>query len=207
MTNWHAELRQKRRAVILDAAAKIFASKGYQRATIQDVATEAGIAPGTIYLYFADKRALLTSIADQLVALIPTEVPLQESPDEEREFIRTLLAERLAVIQAYRPFFRVLVAEMWTDDTLRTYYLDQVLAPVLNAIEVFLQQALDAGKVRPLNPQIAARAMVGAIFMLAATTDMPAGDYLQSPNNETLVRELTDFFFYGVRALDLELPA
>lgn len=56
------QLITARRNQILDAATKVFAEKGFHRATIRDVAQQAGIADGTIYNYFENKTALMLGI-------------------------------------------------------------------------------------------------------------------------------------------------
>src|SRR5579864_8736119 len=55
-----------RRAQILEAATKVFAEKGFHRATTKDIARAAGIAEGTIYTYFASKSDLLLGILNRL---------------------------------------------------------------------------------------------------------------------------------------------
>ncbi len=201
MADWQEELRQKRREVILEAAAKAFAKKGYQRATIKEIAQEAGIAPGTIYLYFDDKRTLLLSIAEQLINLVPQELPDPEpNAAQVRDFIHRLLDERLAMIEEHRAFFHALTAAMWTDDKLRTRYLRQILAPIWEVIESFLEIGMDSGKVRQLDPQIVARSMIGSIFLFTMISEQPPGDYLSAPYRERLVDEMTEFFFQGIRS-------
>ncbi len=54
--------KQKRRAQIIEGAVKVFARKGFYHATVKDVAREAGVADGTIYLYFKNKDDLLISL-------------------------------------------------------------------------------------------------------------------------------------------------
>lgn len=58
----------KRREQILAAAAAAFARKGYHQTSIADILHEAGIARGTIYLYFADKKAILHALIDRWFA-------------------------------------------------------------------------------------------------------------------------------------------
>jgi AcrR family transcriptional regulator len=55
-----------RQTQILEAAAKVFAEKGFRHATIRDVAQAADVADGTIYNYFENKEALLNAIINQL---------------------------------------------------------------------------------------------------------------------------------------------
>ncbi|MBN2001775.1 MAG: TetR/AcrR family transcriptional regulator [Anaerolineae bacterium] len=199
MTNWQGELREKRREVILKAAAVIFAHKGYQRATMKDIAEEAGIAPGTIYLYFKNKHTLLVNIFEQLTRLMPQELPLNSTPDEERSFIHDVMDEQLRMIVEYRPFFRAVAAEIWTDHALWLQFWNQVFSPILNTIELFLRIGMDTGRTREFDARIVAQAMVGAVYLFAVTSDLPPEDYLSDSHREGLVKELTDFFLYGIR--------
>src|SRR5260370_8899630 len=60
------QLGAARRTKSLDAATRVFASKGFNRATIRDVARDGGVADGTIYNYFANKTDLLFGLLDRL---------------------------------------------------------------------------------------------------------------------------------------------
>src|SRR5690242_15098479 len=60
------QLIAARRNQILDAATTVFSEKGFHRATIRDVAKTAGIADGTIYIYFENKTAILFGILDRM---------------------------------------------------------------------------------------------------------------------------------------------
>lgn len=57
----------ERRADILAAAVKVFASKGVSNATVSDIASAAGVAKGTFYLYFESKEALLAALKERFV--------------------------------------------------------------------------------------------------------------------------------------------
>lgn len=57
------EATQPKREAILRAARVLFATKGYEETTIADIAKEAGIAVGTVYLYFRNKREVYTGVA------------------------------------------------------------------------------------------------------------------------------------------------
>ena len=58
---------EARRAAILDAALEEFTARGYEGARLDDVAKRAGVAKGTIYLYFADKEALFQELVRSMV--------------------------------------------------------------------------------------------------------------------------------------------
>lgn len=199
MSEWRDELLQRRRAVILDAAAEIFAAKGYSRATIKEIAERAGIAPGTIYLYFTNKRELLLSIAEQLVNVLPSDLELLEKDMPETVLVQRLLDKALLMIYHNWSFIRVLAAEMWTDEELRREYLTQVLGPMVAAFEARLRVHVAAGEIRDLDVSVAARAMIGAVIAFMIASDV-SPDSIEDPlYREKLVRDLSRFFLYGLR--------
>ena len=81
------DTRSKRQAII-EAARKIFAMKGYEDTTIAEIAEDAGIAVGTVYLYFGNKRDIYTSVSLDWATLLaaafedPTiaALPIEQAP-------------------------------------------------------------------------------------------------------------------------------
>src|SRR5262245_8856517 len=61
-----AQLVAARRNQILDAATRAFAKRGYHNTTIRQIAGEAGVADGTIYIYFKNKTDLLLGLLNRL---------------------------------------------------------------------------------------------------------------------------------------------
>ena len=59
--------REERAALILAVAQEVFADKGYYDTAIEEIATRAGIAKGTVYLHFASKEDLLTALVEQQI--------------------------------------------------------------------------------------------------------------------------------------------
>src|SRR5205809_7335277 len=84
-----------KRERILDAAERIFARHGFFAAKVSDVAKEAGVADGTIYLYFKSKDDLLISLFErrmqQLNETLRTAVAGKSPREQLRTFVRTYL--------------------------------------------------------------------------------------------------------------------
>lgn len=59
--------REERAALILDAARQVFSDKGFHEASIDEIATLAGVAKGTVYLHFASKEDLLAALVEQQI--------------------------------------------------------------------------------------------------------------------------------------------
>ena len=100
--------RERHRAEILDAAERVFVSKGYQGATVEEIGQEAEFAVGTIYNFFASKEELFLEVLDRHIKhywdLIEAEV-FQE-PDAAKA-IEALIRLRLSLYERYKGFFLV----------------------------------------------------------------------------------------------------
>jgi AcrR family transcriptional regulator len=98
---------------ILEAARKVFATKGFSAATVDDVAGAAGVAKGTVYLYYESKRdiyfAALKSGIEQMYALLQEELKKAASPEEK---LRTLIGVKLAYFDDNRDFFKIYYSEL-----------------------------------------------------------------------------------------------
>lgn len=152
-----------RREQILDAATTVFAEKGFHRATIKEVARAAGVADGTIYNYFENKAALLLGLLERL------NESERRGPDfargAEREaagFMHGYIAQRFATVERSGfDIFQMLISELLIDRDLRERYREQTLAPTFAIAEQYLQAGMAGGALRPLDPQLAARALAG----------------------------------------------
>jgi TetR/AcrR family fatty acid metabolism transcriptional regulator len=132
-----ATLREKtdgvRRGHILDAAAAVFADKGFHRATIKDVARAAGVSDGSIYNVFENKMALLLALLDPLGAASNTVGPWPPQGDGASARVEGYIRQRWdaftpRTLQALRP----VLAEALVNDELRRRFFDRVLAPALD---------------------------------------------------------------------------
>src|SRR3954469_19616402 len=108
-----ATLRQDKRARIMDAAIKVFAERGFHTATVAEIARSAGVADGTIYLYFKGKDDLLLRLFDEkmtaLLAEARDELSREKSaPDKLQRFIQL----HLALVERNPDLASVLIVEL-----------------------------------------------------------------------------------------------
>ncbi|OQY49803.1 MAG: TetR family transcriptional regulator [Desulfobacteraceae bacterium 4572_89] len=66
--------KKLRRGQIMDAAKKVFSAKGFNRATMEEIASEAELSPGTLYLYFKNKEELHTSLSINILQFLTREL-------------------------------------------------------------------------------------------------------------------------------------
>jgi TetR/AcrR family fatty acid metabolism transcriptional regulator len=139
-----------RRNQILDAAARVFAEKGFHPTTIKDIAREAGLADGTLYNYFENKTALLLGIMERM-----REHALQSAPPPPPEPIdlRSLMRLYLQIVFEGQDFAltRVVISEMMVNAELRTRYQQTIMEPTLAmAAALFIEYGLPPERVNLL---------------------------------------------------------
>lgn len=157
-----------RRAQILDAATRVFVQKGLQRATIRDVAHEAGLSSGTIYNYFLNKEALILGVLDRVNQGQQRAADFAEAlTADPAAFIRAYTAQRLTHLSAGSlDVLRVILAELLVNPALAQSYVAEIIAPTFAIGERPFAQWSEAGAVRTRDPRLATRTMAGAVLGL-----------------------------------------
>jgi len=101
-----------RRAAILAAARHVFAAKGFRDTTVDEIAATAGIAKGTVYLYFRSKRELygaaLTSGIGELATVVTARMAKARTLEQK---VRAYVQARAGYFDAHREFLKLYVAE------------------------------------------------------------------------------------------------
>lgn len=164
--------RRQRRAAerkqqILEAAARVFAEKGYHRATTKEIADVADVAEGTIYNYFASKDDVLIALIGQLAQLPERDELFSQSVERDPyTFFVEHFTQRMRQIE---PNYRMLVAvlpEILHHPQLRERYVTEFMQPVIAMIERHIQARVDSGQFRPVDVALTARAVVGLMVGL-----------------------------------------
>ncbi len=152
-----------KRRLILDAAVRVFARKGFHAARVGDIAAEAGVAHGLLYHYFASKDELLETVfRETWSALLLALREVEESEDEAREQLRKAAAIVLRTWRRDADLVRVLVREVTRSAALQREVAELGLA--FAAIERIIRAGQKNGALRAdLDPRLAAVVFYGAL--------------------------------------------
>ena len=162
------ELRTNlRRNQILEAATRVFPEKGYHRATTKDIAREAEIAEGTIYLYFKNKSELLIALLEHLdrgtTQGADLAAGLELSP---RALLTKRLEEDLAQLGPNFDLMLAVLPEVLADPTMRTQYYQRMVLTGITGLTEHLQARQARGETNVPNIPMAARIFVSALMGL-----------------------------------------
>ena len=154
-----------RREQIVGAATRVFAKKGFRRATTREVARAAGVSEGTIYNYFEDKDALLLAILDRLNETERRAADFEEGMAMDfPAFLEQYLRRRMSLIWENREVFRVVLSEILVNAALRERYLKHVVDPTMRIAEENFRSRMERGEVRHTDAPLATRSVAGAVL-------------------------------------------
>jgi len=156
----------ERRQHILAAARDVFAKRGYHEATIDDIVAEAGVARGTFYLYFEDKRAVFAELIDRFSAKITMAIqridPADKGrtvADQARENIRAIVG----VCLAERAMTKVLLTDVARIDPAFERKLFTFYDTVVQMLTESLRDGQTLGIVADGEPRVMAVLTIGAL--------------------------------------------
>ncbi|HYO92770.1 MAG TPA: helix-turn-helix domain-containing protein [Pyrinomonadaceae bacterium] len=154
------DLPENRRICILNAARCVFARQGYAETVVDDIAGQAGIAKGTLYLYFKSKEdiylAALIEDARRLEALTRERI---EAAPTWHEKVKAYVCLRLDYLETNEDFLRIYLAEV-RSMMVRNARMQCELYHVIRESENHLARVFAAAKarneIRPVDPELAA---------------------------------------------------
>lgn len=159
------ERYERRRRQVIEAAAKVFAERGYHETTIEDLIAASGMTRGGLYHYTASKRDLLLAVIDELMQpLLRQARELIEQPQTAEVHLRQLLRLWLAHVASHRNHMIVFSQERrtlsrgpgWNEVRKARRHFERMLAEVMD------RGARD-GCFRMADPQLAMLMLLGAV--------------------------------------------
>ena len=150
---------------IIAAATKVFAKKGFFTARISDIAKEAKVADGTIYLYFNNKYDILLSVFEEEVGKIVenTENLLKREADPRRQ-LEIFCAQHLQAMKKNRYLAEVVQIELRQPYKVIKEYRDHTFSQYIGIIAEIIRKGQHSGIFREdLHPDLAKRCIFGAL--------------------------------------------
>jgi len=171
------QLVAARRNQILDAAAKVFAEKGFHRATTKEIAQVAGVSEGTIYNYFANKGDLVIGIITRLAKFDQLDSEFAQAfQSDARGLLTAIFRDRTGRIEQNMEMVRAVLPEILISPELRERFYQQFVLPIAEFIEKNVQARVEMGYLEAANVPLTVRAVQGmfvGLLILRVLGDKP----------------------------------
>lgn len=182
---------------IIQAAVKVFARKGFFSARISDIAKEAKVADGTIYLYFNNKYDILISIFEEEIGKIILQVKLAiEQEEDPCKMLEIFAMHHLKLVEEKRDLAEVLQMELRQSNKFMKEYRNTRFIEYVDIISTIIHLGQKKNIFREnLLPGVAKRAFFGALDEMARLWVLaPETGY----SIEEAAKQISDIFLVGV---------
>jgi TetR/AcrR family fatty acid metabolism transcriptional regulator len=189
-----------KRQRILDAALKVFAERGFFNAKVSEVARQAGVADGTIYLYFQNKDDLLISLFEDRMDFLIRRITedLSKSSGTVPERIRRLIYHHLQLAIEHPELAEFITVELRQSGKFVREYGNPKFQEYLRILRDLVEEGQADGSLRStIDPRTVVRALFGALDELLLT--MTLVTKRKDVDLERVARDLADLFLGGVQ--------
>ena len=192
-------LTAARRKQILEAALQLFSERGFEATSMETLATVAGVAKGTLYLYFPTKDALRDTIfaeyglLDDVTARVAT---LGDAPPQT--VIRVIVEEIWRLLREREQVIRLMMAELQRSPERAREFNERVVHRADRLLAAYFEAEAKRGRMRPTDGIVAARALVGTVLSLFLSQEIWGGREITPLADEQITQTITDIFLNGL---------
>jgi AcrR family transcriptional regulator len=191
-----SETETKKR--ILQAAQRLFARSGYDGTTTRELATAAGVAEGTLFRHFDNKKAILIEVATEGWVELLTDLLTELSEMGSYKAVAQVMRRRMLNIRENSDMMRVCFLEAQFHPDLRDKIQLEVIGKMSIVAEAFFETAMEKGVYRKMNPKIVAQVFLG-MFAVAGFSQNTIMEPNASPQQmQEMAEGLADIFLNGV---------
>ena len=182
---------------IIQAATRIFARKGFYQAKVSEIAREAGVADGTIYLYFENKDDILISLFEEqmkgVLKNMRARVSAQKHPVRKLE---QFALGHLKLIEQHKDMAEIIQVELRQSSKFMKSYKNEQFARYLDLIAEIIRDGQAKGVFHPrIVPDLAKRAIFGALDEMSRYWVLSSR---RKYDIETAAKQISDYFLYGL---------
>lgn len=185
---------------VLKTAQGLFANRGYDATTTKDLATQAGIAEGTLFRHFENKKAILIEVATQGWIEILTDLLTELSEMGSYKAVSQVMKRRMFRLHENGELLRVCFFEAQFHPELRERIQSEVISKMTDVTEAFFETAMEKGIYRRMNPRVVAQVFLGMFTIAGFSSDTIIESDAPPHAMKEMAEGIADIFLNGVLA-------
>jgi len=184
----------KTKNLIFESAIKIFSESGYRGSTMDDIATNAGLAKGTLYYHFASKEEIFNFIVEEGLKILQNQViEIQDINIGPVEKLIKICRIQLTFLYGYTNFFKVVMSQLWGNEN-RQNELRQKLRKYISEIEINIKSAMENGQIEKGDTELIAFQFFGSLCSSAIYESI----HIEKINLEDIINSTITFTLKGL---------
>lgn len=136
----------KTKRKIFNAAIKLFAEKGYDNASTEEITAVAGVAKGSLYYHFSKKEDIFDMMLQEGIGLLKNSVEIKTKKcDTALDKIKAVILIEIKVMVKYEEFLNVVLSQIWGDEE-KNRKCKQAVFEYIKVLEEIVQEGIDNGE-------------------------------------------------------------
>ncbi len=183
---------------IIEAATKVFAKNGFYQSKIAQIAKEAGVADGTIYIYFENKDDILISLFEEQMKAVLDNMSLQITKiDDPAEKLEIFASTHLGLIEKNKDMAEIIQVELRQSGKFMKEYKNERFLEYLDIIGDIISEGQKRGLFRKdVIPGVAKRAFFGALDEVSRFWVLSSR---KQYDIRTVAKQISGFFLNGIK--------
>jgi len=156
----------KTKRKIFETSMKLFADKGYDATSVEEITATVGVAKGTLYYHFSSKEEIFNFLVEEGMKLLHNSVEIKtENLTSSVDKIKAVLIIQLKVMRKYDEFITILLSQIWGKEP-RHQQFRSYIYNYINIIEGIIKEGIENGTFNPCDTRLMAESLFGLICPL-----------------------------------------
>lgn len=186
----------KTKRKIFETSMKLFAEKGYDGTSIEEITSVVGVAKGTLYYHFSSKEEIFNFLVEEGMNLLKNSIKIKINKQEKNiDKLRAIILIQIKIIAKYENFMSIVLSEIWGNST-RSKTCQDNLNDYLSIVKDIISKGIQNKEIKNIDVDIAA----DEIFGMVCTS------LYYKKNNELVIeklfKEIDNTFIKGLRRVE-----
>ena len=153
----------KTKRKIFETSMKLFAEKGYDATSIEDITATVGVAKGTLYYHFSSKEEIFNFLVEEGIKLLQNSIDIKTSKLESYiDKIKAIILIEIKIVVKYEDLITILLSQFWGKEA-RNQKCQKHIYEYINKIEEIVKSGIEVGEIKQGNTKAIASEIYGLI--------------------------------------------
>ncbi len=153
----------KTKRKIFETSMKLFAEKGYDATSIEEITANVGVAKGTLYYHFTSKEEIFNFLVEEGIKLMQNSIDIKTSKlNNYIDKLKAIVLIQIKVVVKYENLITILLSQFWGKEA-RNQKCKQHVYSYISKIEQIVRDGIDKGEIKKGNPEAIASEIYGLI--------------------------------------------
>ncbi len=153
----------KTKRKIFETSMKLFAEKGYEATSIEEITATVGVAKGTLYYHFSSKEEIFNFLVEEGIKLLQNSIDIKTAKRNNYiDKIKAIVLIQIKIVSKYEDIITILLSQFWGNENRNKRCQNQVFE-YIDKIEKIVQEGIQKGEIQKGDPRIIASEIYGLI--------------------------------------------